>query len=232
MGLILEGESYAILSDILGVEDALGDMDFKLTGGEQGITAFQLDIKIEGINKHIMQAALAQAKQGRLHILNKMLETCPKSKESLSTYAPRIEMVFIKPSKIGTVIGPAGKQIRAIVEETGVQIDIDDSGRISIAATSHQAMDRAKEIIHNLTAEVEIGKTYKGKVVSIVPFGVFVEIFGKEGLCHISELSHSRVQDIHEIISEGQALDVKVIDINDRGQIKLSHKAILPVPQK
>lgn len=233
MGLILEGKDYAILSDILGVEDALGDMDFKLTGDAKGITAFQLDIKIEGIDKHIMQAALAQAKQGRLHILNKMIETCPKSKEQLSTYAPRIEMVFIKPSKIGTIIGPAGKQIRAIIEETGAQIDIDDTGRISIAATTHQSMERAKEIIHNLTAEVEVGKTYKGKVVSIVAFGAFVEIFtGKEGLCHISELSHSRIQDVRDVLKEGQELEVKVIDINDRGQIKLSHKALLPMPQK
>lgn len=232
MGLILEDHKYAILSDILGVEDALGDMDFKIAGDAHGITAFQLDIKVEGINKHIMQAALAQAKQGRLHILNKMLETCPKPKEQLSTYAPRIETVFIKPSKIGTVIGPSGKQIRAIIEETGVQIDIDDSGRISIASTSSEGMERAKEIIHNLTADVEINKVYKGRVVSIVPFGCFVEIFGKEGLCHISELSHSRVEKVSDVVKEGQILEVKVIEINDRGQIRLSHKALLPVPQR
>ncbi|MBS0650999.1 MAG: polyribonucleotide nucleotidyltransferase [Verrucomicrobia bacterium] len=230
MGLILEDHKYAILSDILGVEDALGDMDFKLSGDAQGITAFQLDIKIEGINSQIMKAALAQAKQGRLHILNKMLEICPKSKEHLSSYAPRIETMQIKPSKIGTVIGPAGKQIRAIIEETGVQIDIDDSGLVSISSTNSEGMKRAKEIIHNLTAEVEIGKTYTGRVVSIVPFGIFVEIYGKEGLCHISELSHARVQNIQDVVKEGQMIDVKVLDVNDRGQIKLSHKAVLPAP--
>ena len=230
MGLILEGDNYAILSDILGVEDALGDMDFKLTGDAQGITAFQLDIKVEGITKHIMQAALAQAKQGRLHILNKMLETCPTSKGTLSAFAPRIETVQIKPSKIGIVIGPGGKQIRAIVEETGAQIDIDDTGRVSIAATTTESMQRAKEIIHNLTADVEIGKTYTGRVVSIVAFGCFVEIFGKEGLCHISELSHSRIANVSDVVKEGQMLVVKVIDVNDRGQIKLSHKALLPSP--
>lgn len=227
MGLILEGEEYAILSDILGAEDALGDMDFKITGDAHGITAFQLDIKVEHITPQIMKAALAQAKQGRIHILNKMLEVCPKARESLSAHAPRIETVQVKPSKIGTIIGPGGKQIRAIIEETGAQIDIDDSGIVSIAATTKESMERAKEIIHNLTAEVEIGKVYKGKVVSIVPFGAFIEIIGKEGLCHISELSHSRVQRVEDVLKLGDAIDVKVIDVNDRGQIKLSHKVLL-----
>lgn len=232
MGLILEENRYAILSDILGVEDALGDMDFKITGNAHGITAFQLDIKVEGINKQIMQAALEQAKQGRLHILSKMNEICPKAKENLSTFAPRIETMQVKPSKIGIIIGPGGKQIRAIVEETGAQIDIDDSGRVSIAATSADSMKRAKEIIFNLTAEAEIGKTYTGKVVSIVAFGCFVEIFpGKEGLCHISELSYARIADPSAVVKEGQMLEVKVLDVNDRGQIKLSHKATLPPPK-
>ncbi len=231
MGLILEGDKFAILSDILGTEDALGDMDFKIAGNASGITAFQLDIKVEGINKHIMQAALAQAKQGRIHILNKMLEICPKTKTSLSQYAPRIETMQIKPSKIGTVIGPAGKQIRAIVEETGVQIDINDSGLVSISSNNPEGMERAKQIIFNLTAEVEIGKTYTGRVVSIVPFGAFVEVFGKEGLCHISELSHSRVQNVSDVVKEGDSLEVKVLDVNDRGQIKLSHKATLALPK-
>jgi polyribonucleotide nucleotidyltransferase len=232
MGLILEGEEYAILSDILGAEDALGDMDFKITGDVHGISAFQLDIKIEGITHQIMQVALAQAKQGRLHILSKMLEKCPKSKEHLSAYAPRIETVQVKPSKIGTIIGPGGKQIRAIVEETGVEIDINDSGLVSLSSTNQEAMDRAKKIIHNLTAEIEIGKSYRGEVVSIVPFGIFVEIYGKEGLCHISELAHARVVDIkEEVCKEGDMVDVKVLDINDRGQIKLSRKALLPFPE-
>lgn len=226
MGLILEDEKFAILSDILGAEDALGDMDFKVAGDMRGITAFQLDIKIEGINKTIMKAALAQAREGRIHILHKMLEACPKAKEHLSVYAPRIETMAIKPSKIGTVIGPGGKQIRAIIEETGADINIDDSGYVSITATSQESLERAKEFITNLTAEVEIGKIYNGPIVSIVPFGVFVEIYGKEGLCHISELSHERVHNIHDFCKEGDKIDVKVIDINDRGQIKLSHKAV------
>ncbi len=233
MGLILEGERFAILSDILGQEDALGDMDFKIAGDSRGITAFQLDIKVEGINKQIMKAALAQAKQGRIHILQKMLEVCPKSKEQLSAYAPHIETVQIKPSKIGIVIGPGGKQIRAIVEETGAQIDINDDGIVSISATSKEAMAKAKKIIHDLTAEAEIGKTYTGRVVSIVDFGCFVEIFpGKEGLCHISELAHTRVQKVSDVVKEGDMIEVKVLDVNDRGQIKLSRRALLPPPQK
>lgn len=232
MGLILEKDRFAVLSDILGLEDALGDMDFKIAGDTRGITAFQLDIKVEGISKEIMKTALAQAKEGRIHILNKMLEACPKVAESLSVYAPRIETMQVKPSKIGVLIGPGGKQIRAIVDETGVEIDIDDDGTVNISSTSSEAMEKAKEIIHNLTADVEIGKTYKGKIVSVVAFGVFVAIFSKEGLCHISELSHQRIEKIEDHFKEGDYIDVKVIDINDRGQIKLSHKALLPAPQK
>ncbi len=228
MGLILEDNNYAILSDILGAEDALGDMDFKITGDSHGITAFQLDIKVEGITQQIMKVALSQAKHGLTHILNKMMEVCPKSKEHLSPRAPRIETIQVHPSKIGIIIGPGGKQIRAIIEQTGVEIDIDDNGLVSIAATNNDAMLKAKEIIHNLTAEVEVGKTYKGKIVSIVPFGLFVEIFGKEGLCHISEVSHQRITDLREFYKEGDMLEVKVLELNDRGQIRLSHKALLP----
>lgn len=233
MGLILEGEKYAILSDILGAEDSLGDMDFKVTGDANGITAFQLDIKVEGITVQIMRAALAQAKQGRIHILGKMLEACPKSKENLSQYAPRIETIQIKPSKIGTVIGPGGKMIRSIIEETGVQIDINDSGLVSIASTNNEAMEKAKAIINNLIAEVEIGKVYKGRITSIVAFGCFVELVGgKEGLCHISELSHTRIANVSDVCKEGDMLEVKVLEINDRGQVKLSHKVLLPAPAK
>lgn len=227
MGLILEDKNYAILSDILGVEDALGDMDFKITGDAQGITAFQLDIKVEGITKQIMQVALAQAKQGRIHILNKMLEACPKSKEQLSVYAPRIETIKIKPSQIGTVIGPGGKQIRAIVEETGVDINIDDDGNVSIASTSKEGMERARQIIHDLTAEVEIGKAYKGKVVTIKDFGLFVAILNVQGLCHISEISHERIENIYDHYREGDMIDVKVLEIDKNGKIRLSHKALL-----
>ena len=229
MGLILEGDEYVVLSDILGAEDALGDMDFKVTGDHEGITAFQMDIKVEGINHKIMRQALEQAKMGRRHILEKMLAVCPNSKTEMSIYAPRIETIQIKPSKIGIVIGPGGKQIRSIIEETGVQIDIDDSGLVSIASTSPDAMEKAKSIIHSLTAEAEIGKIYTGKIVSIVQFGFFVEIFpGKEGLCHISEISSKRIQNIHDIpFKEGDIIDVKVIDINDRGQIRLSHREVV-----
>jgi len=233
MGLILEGEKYAILSDILGAEDALGDMDFKITGDERGITAFQLDIKIEGITKEIMRVALGQAKDGRVHILKKMIEACPKSNEHLSPHAPRIATIQVKPSKIGSIIGPGGKQIRAIVEESGAEVDIDDNGLVSLTATSHESMEIAKKMIEDLTAEVEVGKTYKGKIVSIVPFGVFVAIYSIEGLCHISELSHERIEDIQKSnFKEGQELEVKVLNIDDRGKIRLSHKALLPAPVK
>lgn len=233
MGLILEGNKSAILSDILGTEDALGDMDFKITGDAEGITAFQMDIKVEGINKDIMKQALEQAKKGRVHILEKMLQALPESKADLSKHAPRIEHIQIKPSKIGVVIGPGGKQIRAIIEETGVEIDIDDAGLISIASTSGESMEKAKEIIHGLTAEAESGKVYVGKITSIVAFGLFVEILpGKEGLCHISEVSHTRVQNLQDLYKEGDTIEVKVLEINDRGQIKLSHKVLLPKKEK
>ncbi|HSX37891.1 MAG TPA: polyribonucleotide nucleotidyltransferase [Chlamydiales bacterium] len=226
MGLILEEGKHAILSDILGAEDALGDMDFKITGDDQGISAFQMDIKVEGITHAIMQSALAQAKEGITHILHKMLAICPKPKKEMSAHAPRIETIQVKPSKIGVIIGPGGKQIRAIIEETGAQIDINDSGLVSIASSNVESMKRAKQIITNLTAEVEIGKIYHGKITSIMPFGYFVEIFGKEGLCHISEISKTRLQNIHDApFREGDAIEVKVLDINDRGQIKLSHRA-------
>lgn len=232
MGLVLKEKSFVVLSDILGIEDALGDMDFKVAGDAEGITAFQLDIKVEGITLEIIQKALTQAKQGRLHILSKMLEVCPAAKGHLSPYAPRIETVMIKPSKIGTLIGPSGKQIRAIIEETGAQIDIDDSGRVSIVATNNKSMLRAKEMIHNLTADIEIGKKYTGKIVSIVHFGAFVEIYGRECLCHISELSYNRVQHVEDVVKLGDLIEVKVLYINDRGQVKLSHKATLPTAQK
>lgn len=228
MGLILENDKYVILSDILGIEDALGDMDFKVAGDEQGITAFQMDIKVEGITHDIMKVALNQAKEGRIHILKKMLESCPTFKTEMSMFAPRIETLQVKPSKLGTIIGPGGKMIRSIIEETGVQIDINDSGLVSIAATSAEGMSKAKKRILDLVAEIEVGKTYQGKITSIMPFGVFVEVLpGKEGLCHISELDNSRVANIHEFVKEGDEIVVKVLEINDKGQYKLSRKAAL-----
>jgi polyribonucleotide nucleotidyltransferase len=174
-----------------------------------------------------MKLALNQAKKGRIHILKAMLQACPKSKEQLSSYAPRIETIQVKPSKIGIIIGPGGKQIRAIIEESGASIDINDSGLVSISATTQEAMDKARAMIHNLTAEIEIGQTYRGEVVSLVPFGAFIQIFGKEGLCHISELAHHSIRDPSEICKKGDFLEVKVLDINDRGQIRLSRKALL-----
>lgn len=232
MGLILEEKRCAILSDILGVEDALGDMDFKVTGDKDGITAFQMDIKVEGITIEIMRKALAQAKEGRLHILAKMMEVCPASKEQMSIYAPRIETLQVKPSKIGIIIGPGGKQIRAIIEETGAEIDINDDGIVSISASSPDKIEKAKAIIIGLTSEAEVGKVYAGKISSIVAFGIFVEILpGKEGLCHISEIDNLRIENIFDYTKDkfkvGDELSVQVIDINDRGQIKLSRRSLL-----
>lgn len=229
MGLILEDKNFVILSDILGIEDALGDMDFKVTGDHEGITAFQMDIKVEGITLDIMAEALKQAKEGRVHILNKMLSVCPSHSTQMSKYAPRIETIQIKPSKIAMVIGTGGKTIRSIVEQTGVQIDISDDGIVSIAAGDLEKIEKAKAIIYGITAEAEIGKIYEGKVVSIVPFGAFVEILpGKEGLCHISEFDKIRIENLNDFVKQGDIISVKVLDINDRGQIKLSRKATLP----
>ena len=228
MGLILEKERHVILSDILGIEDALGDMDFKVAGDETGVTAFQLDIKVEGISPEIMEVALNQAKEGRIHILKKMLAACPKSNDALSKYAPRIETIKIKPSQIGTVIGPGGKQIRAIVETTGVDIHIDDEGIISLSSTSMEGMQKAREMIHNLTAEAEIGKSYRGKVVTIKEFGLFVAFLNVQGLCHISEIAHHRIENIYDHFKEGDEIEVKVLDIDKNGKIRLSRKVLLP----
>lgn len=226
MGLILEQDQVAILSDISGIEDHLGDMDFKITGCANGITAFQMDIKVEGINLTIMKKALCQAKQGCSHILDRMKEALASPKTTLSQYAPRMETMQIKPNKIATVIGPGGKQIRQIIEETGVQIDINDVGTVHISGSSSEAIEKAKTIIENLVGEVEVGKIYEGRVTSVVPFGAFVEILpGKEGLCHISEFSKQRIESVSDIVKQGDTLKVKLLSINEKGQFKLSHKA-------
>lgn len=228
MGLILEqNNNYTILSDILGIEDAHGDMDFKITGDDKGITAFQMDSKVEGINIEIMRQAIAQARQGLAHILQKVLSAHPKPRESLSQHAPKIVTMQIKPSKIAIVIGPGGKQIRAIIEETGADIKIDDDGRVCITALNQKGLDRARDIIESLTMEVEIGKTYIGEITGIKDFGVFVRIGNKEGLCHISELSNSKIINIYDSYSIGNSLEVEVLDVNDRGQIKLSARSLL-----
>ncbi|MFN4174994.1 MAG: polyribonucleotide nucleotidyltransferase, partial [Parachlamydiaceae bacterium] len=232
MGLILEKDKFVILSDILGLEDALGDMDFKVTGDKDGITAFQMDIKVEGITLAIMKAALHQAKEGRIHILEKMLAACPKPKEEMSIYAPRIETLRIKPAKIGAVVGPGGKNIRKIIEDTGVQIDINDDGVVSIASNSLEGIEKAKAMINSIVAEIEVGKTYSGKVTSIQPFGLFVEVLpGKEGLCHISEYDLSRIDKLDGLVKIGDQITVKVLEINERGQLKLSRKATLNTAQ-
>lgn len=236
MGLIVDQNQYIILSDILGIEDALGDMDFKVTGDAEGLTAIQMDLKIEGISFALLKVCLQQAKEGRIHILNKMLAACPKYREQLSPYAPRIETFLIKLDKISIVIGPGGKQIRRITEETGVKIDIDDKGSqgvVSISGNSAESIEKAKQMIQSLIAEVEVGATYAGKVASIVDFGIFVEILpGKQGLCHISEFDHIPVSSVRlrELLKIGDPLTVKVLEINKNGQYKLSRKATLLKP--
>ncbi len=227
MGLILEENDYAVLSDILGIEDALGDMDFKITGDLEGITAFQMDIKVEGITIDIMRKALEQAKEGRSHILNRMLEVCPEAR-GMAAHAPRIESIRVKTDKIGTVIGPGGKQIRSIIEETGVEIDINDEGIVNLCAADQPSLDKARKIIEDLVAEVEVGKIYRGRVTSVRAFGAFVEVLpGKEGLCHVSELDKQRVEDAEQFVKVGDVMTVKVLGVNEKGQVKLSRKATL-----
>ena len=230
MGLILDRGRFVILSDILGTEDALGDMDFKVAGDAEGITAFQMDIKVEGITFEIMKEALMQAKGGRILILNRMLESLPASRENLPDHAPRIATITVKPSKIGTIIGPGGKQIRAIVEEVGgdVTVDIDDDGKVFICGADGQRVEKALEIVKGLVAEVEVGKVYEGRVTSVVVFGAFIEVLpGKEGLCHVSELDVRRVENPSDIVKEGDTLQVKVLEVDDKGKVRLSRRALL-----
>ena len=228
MGLIKEGEDVAILSDILGDEDHLGDMDFKVAGTAEGVTALQMDIKIGGVSKDIMKKALAQARQGRLHILGKMAETISAARSDLSPFAPRITTIFVKTDKIRDVIGAGGKNVRGITEATGVTIDIDDTGRINIASTDKGACDLAIKMIRDLTAEAEEGKLYMGTVKKIMEFGAFVEIFpGTDGLVHISELDTERVKNVTDIVKEGDKVLVKCIGIDKQGKIKLSRKEAL-----
>lgn len=228
MGLIKEGEDIFILSDILGLEDHLGGMDFKVAGTRKGITGFQMDIKVEGITEEILKRALEKAREGRLYILDKMAETIDKPKPELSSYAPRIVTIKIKSDKVREVIGPGGKVIRGIIEQTGVTIDIQDDGTVSIVSVDEAAAAKAIEIIKYITQEAEIGKIYKGKVKKIVDFGAFVEIFpGTEGLVHISQISHRRVKNISEELNEGDETLVKVMDIDKQGRIRLSRKEAL-----
>jgi polyribonucleotide nucleotidyltransferase len=227
MGLVKEGERYAILTDIAGAEDHYGDMDFKVAGTAKGITALQMDIKIAGITPAIMREAMEQARAGRLHVLGKMLETLAEPRAAVSAFAPRIYTLRINPSKIGELIGPGGKTIRGIIEQTGVKIDVEDDGRVNVAAADSEAADKAMKIIKDMMAEAELHKTYLGKVVRLAEFGAFVEIFpGTDGLLHISEVAEHRIQDIRKELKEGDQILVKVISI-DGNKIRLSRKAVL-----
>jgi polyribonucleotide nucleotidyltransferase len=233
MGLVKEGDEFIVLSDILGDEDHLGDMDFKVTGSDRGITAFQMDVKISGVNREILKRALDQARAARLHILEKMKEAIVQPRSQLSPYAPRVVTIQINPDKIREVIGPGGKVIRAIVAETGAKIDIDDSGRVVVMSPDAEACERAIDKIRSITAEPEIGQLYMAKIVRVTDFGAFAEILpNTEGLIHISQLENRRVRKVTDVVNEGDEVLVKVIDIDKDGRIRLSRKAALPPEQK
>ena len=233
MGLISDGTNYTVLTDIQGLEDHLGDMDFKVAGTKDGITALQMDIKIQGITEQILREALTQAKKARFEILEELTSTISEPRKELSPYAPKIEMISIHPDKIKVVIGRGGETINAIIDETGVKIDIDQEGHVSIASTDAAMIQRAKEIIEDLTREIEVGQVYEGTVRRIEKFGAFVEIAkGKDGLVHISELAHERVGKVEDILALGDKVTVKVIEIDGQGRINLSRKALLPKEDK
>jgi polyribonucleotide nucleotidyltransferase len=228
MGLIKEGNRFAVLTDILGDEDHLGDMDFKVAGTTTGVTALQMDIKIQGITKEIMQVALAQAKEARLHILGKMVEAMGGAKAEVSQFAPRLYTMKINPEKIRDVIGKGGSTIRALTEETGTTIDIGEDGTITIASTDADKAAHAKKRIEEITAEVEVGKVYEGPVTKILDFGALVNLLpGKDGLLHISQIAHQRVEKVTDFLKEGQIVKVKVLETDEKGRVKLSMKALL-----
>ncbi|HEM47671.1 MAG TPA: polyribonucleotide nucleotidyltransferase, partial [Alphaproteobacteria bacterium] len=228
MGLIKEGDDVAVLTDILGLEDALGDMDFKVAGTRDGVTSIQMDIKIEGITVAILTEALQRARNGRLHILDLMDQAIAGPRDELSEYAPRIVSIQINPEKIGEVIGPKGKTIRAIQDESGATIDIDDSGIVKIAAVSGEAGARAREMIEAIVKEPEVGRIYEGPVKNITSFGAFIEIMpGVEGLCHISELQEGRTEKTEDVLKKGDITKVKLLSIDEKGRLRLSRKAAL-----
>ncbi|NQZ47085.1 MAG: polyribonucleotide nucleotidyltransferase, partial [Erythrobacter sp.] len=227
MGLILEGDDFAVLSDILGDEDHLGDMDFKVAGSEEGITSLQMDIKVAGITKEIMEKALEQAKAGRAHILGEMAKALTGARTEVSKHAPRIETMQIDKSKIRDVIGTGGKVIREIVAETGAKVDIDDEGTIKISSSNLDEIEAAKKWIEGIVEEAEVGKIYTGKVVNIVDFGAFVNFMGgKDGLVHVSEMKNERVEKPTDVVSEGQEVKVKVLEIDNRGKVRLSMRVV------
>ena len=231
MGLIKEGKKYAVLTDILGTEDHLGDMDFKVAGTKDGITSIQMDIKIQGLDLKIMAEALAQAKEGRLHILGEMEKALNAPRAELSKWAPRIVTMHINPEKIGDLIGPKGKTIRGIQEETGAEITVDDAGLVTIAAVGGESMERARQMVAAITAEPEVGLTYEGTVKSVTAFGAFVEIMpGTEALLHVSEMRHTRVEKPEDVVKKGERVTVKLVERDERGRLRLSMKALLPKP--
>jgi len=230
MGLIMDEKTgaHAILTDIAGAEDHYGDMDFKVTGTSQGITALQMDIKVTGVTSEIMRKALEQAREGRIFILNKMEQVIPTARTNISAFAPRIVTIRIPVDKIRDVIGPGGKVIRSIIERTGVKIDVEDDGRVNVASADEESAQKAITIIQELTATPELNKTYLGKVQRITDFGAFVEIMpGLDGLLHVSEIAKHRVKDVRDELKEGEQLLVKVINIDPSGKIRLSRKALL-----
>jgi polyribonucleotide nucleotidyltransferase len=228
MGLILEDGESAVLSDILGDEDHLGDMDFKVAGTSRGVTAIQMDIKVQGISKEIMRKVLEQARDGRFHILNKMSETISEPRKDLSRHAPRIVSLQVKQEKIRDVIGPGGKNIRAIIDQTGVKVDVEDSGLVKLASPNYEAIEKAIYMIKRLTQEVEVGAIYTGKVLRILGFGAIVELFpGTDGLVHISQLAEGHVKEVSDVLKEGDEVPVKVLEIDPQGRIRLSRKAAL-----
>ncbi|MBQ3422988.1 MAG: polyribonucleotide nucleotidyltransferase, partial [Romboutsia sp.] len=233
MGLIKHDDKVAVLSDIQGMEDHLGDMDFKVAGTEKGITAIQMDIKIAGIDKDILSRALTQAKAGRIHILNEMRKTIAAPKPELSKYAPKIVTMNINPDKIRDVIGPGGKVITKIIEETGVKIDIEQTGEVFISGIDADMIKLAQKKINDIVAEAEVGQTYTGKVTRIMNFDAFVEILpGKEGLLHISHIAHERVAKVEDVLNIGDEVEVKVTEIDEKGRVNLSRKVLLPKPEK
>ena len=233
MGLIKHDNKVAVLSDIQGMEDHLGDMDFKVAGTEHGITAIQMDIKIAGIDEEVLRTALKQARVGRIHILNEMRKTIDAPKPELSKYAPKIVTMNINPDKIRDVIGPGGKIITKIIDETGVKIDIEQTGEVFISGTDAEMIAKAQQLIHDIVAEAEVGQTYTGKVTRIMNFGAFVEILpGKEGLLHISHIAHERVNKVEDVLNIGDEVTVKVTEIDEKGRVNLSRKALLPKPEK
>ncbi len=229
IGLVKEGNKYIILTDIAGLEDHFGDMDLKVAGTKDGITAIQLDLKISGVTFDMLKESLAQAKDARMMVLEKLTDAISEPRENLSSFAPRIVTIKIPQDKIKDIIGPGGKIIRKIIQDTGATIDIEDDGSVQVASTEESAMKKAVEIINSIVEDPEVGKIYKGKVIRIMDFGAFCEILpGKEGLCHVSELSDTFVKNVNEVVKVGDEFDIKLMEIDQQGRLNLSRKRAMP----